>query len=70
MPVEGYLTWSLMDNFEWGFGFEKRFGLFHVDFDTLVRTPRDSAFWYRDTIAQGGVDDAAEPRNQGETRAL
>ena len=41
-PVAGYFVWSLMDNYEWALGFEKRFGLVHVDFDTLQRTPKAS----------------------------
>jgi beta-glucosidase len=44
-----------MDNFEWALGFDKRFGLVHVDFDTLARTWRDSAHWYRDVIATNTV---------------
>lgn len=70
VPLKGYFTWSLMDNFEWGFGFKKRFGLFGVDFKTLERTPKDSAFWYRDTAAANAVDVSLTPANQGETRAL
>jgi beta-glucosidase len=44
-----------MDNFEWAFGYEKRFGLVYVDYETLERTPKASALWYRDVIASGGV---------------
>lgn len=51
VEVAGYFVWSLLDNFEWSFGYRMRFGLVHVDFDTLKRTPRDSYFWYRDHIA-------------------
>ncbi|GAA1839189.1 glycoside hydrolase family 1 protein [Agromyces salentinus] len=41
--VRGYFVWSLLDNFEWAWGYEKRFGIVHVDYDTMVRTPKDSA---------------------------
>lgn len=47
VPVDAYFAWSLMDNFEWASGYEKRFGLVHVDYDTLQRTPKRSALWYR-----------------------
>ena len=50
--VQGYFAWSLMDNFEWAYGYEKRFGIVHVDYDTQVRTPKQSALWYRDTISR------------------
>ena len=51
VDVRGYYCWSLLDNFEWAQGFSKRFGLVHVDFDTLERTPKDSYGWYRELIA-------------------
>jgi beta-glucosidase len=56
VDVRGYYAWSLMDNFEWAWGLSKRFGLVHVDYDTLVRTPKDSARWYREVIVVNGVD--------------
>jgi beta-glucosidase len=55
VPVRGYFLWSLMDNFEWIFGFEKRFGIYRVDFDTLARTPKLSASFYRDVIARNAI---------------
>jgi beta-glucosidase len=47
VDVRGYFLWSLLDNFEWNSGYEKRFGIVHVDYATQVRTPKDSATWYR-----------------------
>jgi beta-glucosidase len=48
--VQGYMQWSMMDNFEWAVGYAKRFGIVHVDYETQIRTIKDSGFWYRDTI--------------------
>ena len=53
--VRGYFVWSLMDNFEWAWGYSKRFGIVHVDYDTQERTPKDSARWYRAVIAANGL---------------
>jgi beta-glucosidase len=55
VPVQGYFLWSLMDNFEWGDGYEKRFGLYHVDFQTQRRTPKLSASFYREVIQKNAV---------------
>ena len=43
-PVKGYFAWSLLDNYEWALGYDKRFGMVHVDFDTLERTPKGSYY--------------------------
>ncbi|WP_239123939.1 GH1 family beta-glucosidase [Rhizocola hellebori] len=53
--LRGYFVWSLLDNFEWALGYGKRFGIIHVDYETQVRTLKQSAHWYRDVIASGGV---------------
>ncbi len=54
VPLRGYFVWSLLDNFEWAFGYAQRFGIVHVDFPTQVRTPKDSARWYASVIRSGG----------------
>ena len=55
--VRGYFVWSLMDNFEWSFGYSKRFGVIHVDYETLERTPKDSARWYAEVTRANGRPD-------------
>ncbi|GGV06949.1 beta-glucosidase [Actinomadura cremea] len=65
--VRGYFAWSLLDNFEWAYGYSKRFGLIHVDYPTGERTWKDSAFWYRDAIAARGATIDA-PDNDGTAR--
>ena len=48
--VRGYFLWSLLDNFEWSFGYDRRFGIIRVDFHTQQRTLKDSALWYAELI--------------------
>ncbi len=48
--IKGYFIWSFMDNFEWSEGYKMRFGLTHVDYKTLVRTPKESLRWYKDFL--------------------
>ena len=55
VPIHGYFLWSLMDNFEWIFGYAKRFGLYRVDFETQARVPKLSAAFYRDVIARNAI---------------
>ncbi|UOY08573.1 GH1 family beta-glucosidase [Muricauda sp. SCSIO 64092] len=55
IPLKGYFAWSFMDNFEWASGYEKRFGLHYVDFETLERIPKKSALWYKEVISKNGI---------------
>ena len=50
VDLRGYFAWSLLDNFEWSFGYDRRFGIVHVDYDTQVRTPKDSARTYAEVL--------------------
>lgn len=56
VDLRGYYVWSLMDNFEWALGYEKRFGLFRVDFSTGRRFWKKSAHWYQKVIAENAVE--------------
>ena len=55
IPVTGYLYWSIMDNFEWAEGYDKRFGLVYVDYQTQQRIPKDSFYWYADVIKNNRI---------------
>jgi len=55
VDVRGYFVWSLFDNFEWAYGYDRRFGVVHVDYDTQVRTLKDSARWYRELVRTGVI---------------
>jgi beta-glucosidase len=56
VPVAGFFVWSFMDNMEWSQGYQQRFGLVHVDFESLERTPKSSAHWYSKVIADNGFE--------------
>jgi beta-glucosidase len=53
VPIKGYLCWSLLDNFEWAEGYTMRFGLVHMNYRTLERTPKESYYWYQKVIRNG-----------------
>jgi beta-glucosidase len=55
VKLKGYYVWSFMDNFEWAFGYSKYFGIVHVDYQTMKRTPKKSALWYREVIENNGI---------------
>ena len=54
--VKGYFIWSLMDVFSWSNGYEKRYGLFYVDFETQERYPKKSAYWYKKVAETQVID--------------
>jgi beta-glucosidase len=55
VDLRGYLVWSLLDNFEWAYGYAKRFGIVYVDYDSQRRVLKDSARWYREVIRRNGL---------------
>ena len=54
VDVRGYFHWSLLDNYEWNNGYEERFGLYYVNYETLERLPKDSAVWFRSVVESNG----------------
>ena len=68
VPLRGYFAWSLLDNFEWAWGYWKRFGLVYIDYATLERVPKGSFYWYRDFIAAQRV--RATGSEEAATRAV
>jgi beta-glucosidase len=53
VQMGGVFVWSFLDNFEWAYGYDKRFGIVHVDYDTQRRTPKSSALWYAQVARTG-----------------
>ncbi len=58
VPLRGYFVWSLLDNFEWAFGYSKRFGIVYVDYHTLARLPKASYDWYQEVIRVNGLPES------------
>lgn len=69
VDLRGYMVWSLMDNFEWAQGYSKHFGLLRVDFDSLMRTWKDSAYWYQETIRTRRIAEVDRAPELGTTPA-
>ena len=59
--VRGYFAWTLMDNFEWAWGYSQRFGLIRINYENLSRTPKQSAQWFKEVIAQNAIDPGTGP---------
>jgi beta-glucosidase len=55
VPIKGYFAWSFLDNFEWGFGYSKRFGIVYVDYHNQKRIPKSSARWYSQVVTQNAI---------------
>jgi beta-glucosidase len=68
IDLRGYYIWSLLDNLEWADGYNRRFGLIHVDYPTQTRTPKASALWYQRLIAQHRAQRRAVTRQLSSTR--
>ena len=66
VPLRGYFAWSLLDNFEWAWGYSKRFGMVYVDYDSQVRIPKSSAKWYSEVIRRNGLRHSG---SEGQERA-
>ena len=62
VDLRGFFVWSFLDNFEWAEGYAHRFGIVHVDFDSLERTPKASARWYAEVVARNSIDQGALDR--------
>lgn len=69
VQMAGYMVWSLLDNFEWAFGYEKRFGIVHVDYATQKRTLKDSALWYRSFLSSLPAKASSKTRPMAQAQA-
>jgi beta-glucosidase len=65
VPLAGYFVWSLLDNFEWAWGYDQRFGLIYVDFETQQRVPKQSAAFYREVAVSNTLPGEAPPAHNG-----
>ena len=61
--IRGYLYWSLTDNFEWAVGYSSHFGLIEIDYETLERRPRESAYMYRDIITSNEISEEIQEKH-------
>ncbi len=59
VPLNGYFVWSLMDNFEWAYGYRMRFGMVYIDYTSLSRTVKESGHWYSQVMRDNGLDPSA-----------
>ena len=66
VDLRGYLAWSLLDNFEWAWGYHQRFGLVRVDYDTQERIPKASALWYAEVARSNAVEGTTSSRTGGD----